>query len=270
MLPAAEDRSRTRREVDEAILRLDLRIAEAGGGVPTERLAAECAGEDLQLVRARIDSLDRRLEELGEAWKGAHEDVVRTELGLQGMKDRTLGASLAVDAESTLASIRDLAERWAELKLGAAILARRVARYREKTEVPLLDRASVHFGALTDGAFSGLRAEGKTLVAIRVKGKELAVKALSDGTRDALYVALRVASLERIAATGKALPLVLDDVLVHLDDTRARASLRVLATLARSMQVLFFTHHARLVELAREVVAEEALVVRELGAARAG
>ena len=51
---------------------------------------------------------------------------------------------------------------------------------------------------------------------------------------------------------------------VQLDDQRASAALAVLAEVSRTMQVLFFTHHARLVELARATVAEDQLVVHEL------
>ena len=50
------------------------------------------------------------------------------------------------------------------------------------------------------------------------------------------------------------MPLVLDDVLIHFDDGRARAALRVLGEFAATTQVLFFTHHERLVELAREAL----------------
>ena len=42
-----------------------------------------------------------------------------------------------------------------------------------------------------------------------------------------------------------------DDLFVHFDDDRTLDGRRVLAGLARHTQVLVFTHHSRLVELAR-------------------
>ncbi len=106
------------------------------------------------------------------------------------------------------------------------------------------------------GRYSGLRvgagADGTpVLLAVRSDGGTASAPELSDGTRDQLYLALRLASLERYARANEPMPLVLDDVLIHSDDERASAALQVLGEVARTTQVLFFTHHARLVELAR-------------------
>jgi uncharacterized protein YhaN len=60
------------------------------------------------------------------------------------------------------------------------------------------------------------------------------------------------------------MPLVLDDILIHFDDDRARAALSVLGHVADTTQVLFFTHHARLVELAQQAIPREHLQVCDL------
>ena len=123
--------------------------------------------------------------------------------------------------------------------------------------------------AITGGSLVGLRTslgedDTPVLVGLRSGGKEVPVSGMSDGARDALYLSLRIASLERYAETRECPPLVLDDVLVHFDDDRAGAVLEVLASLSRKMQVLFFTHHARLVELAGRCVPAGRLAVLDL------
>ena len=80
------------------------------------------------------------------------------------------------------------------------------------------------------------------------------VEALSDGARDQLYLAIHLAALEHWLEANEPMPLVLDDVLIHFDDERAAAALEVLGELAGKTQVLYFTHHARLEELARRAV----------------
>lgn len=68
----------------------------------------------------------------------------------------------------------------------------------------------------------------------------------------------------RYADLAEPMPLVLDDVLVQFDDERSRAALQIIAELGARMQVLFFTHHARLVELARAAVPASSLTIHEL------
>lgn len=60
------------------------------------------------------------------------------------------------------------------------------------------------------------------------------------------------------------LPLVVDDLFITFDDVRARAVLRVLGKLAQRMQVIVFTHHRHLVELASEVFGDRGLHIGEL------
>ena len=77
---------------------------------------------------------------------------------------------------------------------------------------------------------------------------------MSEGTTDQLFLALRLAALERSVAAGVALPFLADDLFVNFDDDRARAGFEVLADVARTTQVLFFTHHPHLVAIAKSVV----------------
>src|SRR5690606_36002575 len=100
-----------------------------------------------------------------------------------------------------------------------------------------------------------------SLRAVRTDGATLGVQALSYGTADLLYLALRLAALELRAATADPMPLVLDDVLVSADDARARAALRALAEFADAHQVLLFTHDRHLVDLAREAIPPTRLAV---------
>jgi hypothetical protein len=60
------------------------------------------------------------------------------------------------------------------------------------------------------------------------------------------------------------MPLVVDDILVNFDNARALAALRALADLSKRTQVLFFTHHDHLVDLARSALGDDILFVHHL------
>ena len=109
------------------------------------------------------------------------------------------------------------------------------------------------------------------ILAQKADEKLLKVDELSTGPRDQLYLSLRIAALEQFMERRGPLPLVLDDLFVNFDDERTEAGLRVLDALADETQVLLFTHHDHIVELAKVAVPPDRLVVHDLeGRHRAG
>jgi uncharacterized protein YhaN len=84
---------------------------------------------------------------------------------------------------------------------------------------------------------------------------------MSEGTADQLYLALRLAAVEEYLDRAHALSFVADDLFVNFDDSRASAGFQVLAELSRKTQVLFFTHHQHLVEIARATLGASVNVI---------
>jgi uncharacterized protein YhaN len=48
------------------------------------------------------------------------------------------------------------------------------------------------------------------------------------------------------------MPFIVDDVLLSFDDERAASALSVLKEMSAKTQIVFFTHHRHLVELAKD------------------
>jgi uncharacterized protein YhaN len=165
--------------------------------------------------------------------------------------------------------VRAHGERYLRLRLASEVLRRHIERYREENQDPVIKIASEIFPRLTLNSFSRLKTsfdekDHPVLVGIRPAGEEVEVSGMSDGTRDQLFLALRLASLERQLALGEPLPFVVDDILIKFDDARSRVTLEQLAEAARRTQVLFFTHHSHLAELAQTVIPGQLLKIHRL------
>jgi uncharacterized protein YhaN len=190
---------------------------------------------------------------------------------LKRMDGRAEAAEYAEDAEQLLADLESDVAQYARSKIASVILARTIERYREKHQGPLIKRASDLFAQITRNAFHSVRAEyddkgQPVLVGIRAAGDEpVAVDGMSDGTADQLYLALRLASLEHYLDSSEPLPFVVDDILLRFDDERAVATLKILAALSEKTQVIFFTHHHHLVELAKATIDDSMMRVHLLG-----
>ncbi|GAC1346978.1 MAG: hypothetical protein NVSMB14_09830 [Isosphaeraceae bacterium] len=152
------------------------------------------------------------------------------------------------------------------------MLQRSIERYREKSQGPVLALAGRLFADLTCGSFRTLQIDEDEkghaiLKGVREDGHSVLVEAMSDGTHDQLYLSLRLAGLEVWLRTHEPIPFVVDDILLNFDDARATAALRAIAELSRSTQVLFFTHHRHVIDLARASLAEDVVFLHELPAA---
>lgn len=103
------------------------------------------------------------------------------------------------------------------------------------------------------------------LVGLR-DGGEIGVEGMSEGTRDQLYLALRLAAIERHQQHHEPMPVILDDLLIIFDDHRASAILPILGDLGSRTQVLLFSYHRHLMELARGVLPAERVHFHQLPA----
>jgi uncharacterized protein YhaN len=217
----------------------------------TARAADEAEAAELE---ARRTELDRQAGALREKLDGCGGDA----------------AAVAAEQEAhARAAVLDGYERYTELAFAAALLRAAVERHRKQNEGPLLRRASELFARLSAGTMSGLTVvtseRDPYIMGVLPDKREVPVGGMSAGQRHQLFLALRLASLERHFEHNEPMPLILDDLLVQLDDVSARAALEVLAELSRTAQVLCFTHHDHLVAMARDTVPSNLLLEHEIG-----
>jgi len=133
----------------------------------------------------------------------------------------------------------------------------------------VLQIASKIFAELTLDSFTGLRTDvddnnNPILVGVRPDGSRLTVAAMSSGTCDQLYLALRMATLEWRLTTSEPMPFIVDDILINFDDKRSQATLKALADLADRNQVVLFTHHRQIVNEARKLIAASPIHIHEI------
>ncbi len=273
-LVALERESADARRLDTEILALESQAVSAGAR-PILELLEEADATSLDAVLIALPKAARDIAELAEQSKQLSVRIGQLDILLAQMDGSSKAADAAETAEEAIASVSRDAEEYIRLKLAAVLLGSAVDRYREETQGPLIRRVAEIFPALTAGSFAAVAidydAKGQPiLVGVRADGERVGVDGLSDGTRDQLYLALRVASLELHAAAADPLPLVADDLFINFDEERSAAGLEMLSRLAMQMQVMFFTHHKHLVEIAEALEAAAPtgrLRVHELDAA---
>lgn len=248
-----------------------------------QRLTLDAAGESLEAFQAEALAFSpeegaREAAELTERVSAIEEQrtACDQEIGaLRRERERLDGESRAAELEQrkagVAAGLQAEIEAYLRETLAAELLSRAIERYRRANQGPVLARASEIFRRTTRGSFARLDVAfedaDSTLVGVRAGSEDcVPVGGMSQGTRDQLYLALRLASLEHLLGRSRPLPVVVDDVLINFDDDRAGATLGVLAELGRRTQVIYFTHHRHLLEIAGSALGPGCYQVHWLGA----
>ena len=270
-LDEAEQRSADRRELESRLKAAMERLREEG--VPIENLIEEARDVVADTLPGQRDAERTTLAESETQMESLQERRAELRVQLDAMDGTSEAADQAALAQRALADVRTHAETYARLTLAARMLEDEVERYRRENQGPILRRAGEMFRRITCGSFAGLttgfdKNDKTVLLGERPDGQTLPIDALSDGTCDQLYLALRLASLEQRSLANEPLPLILDDLLINFDDARARATLGLLSEMSQTRQILFFTHHARLLELADAEVPAERRQQHDLQALR--
>ncbi len=271
-LPEIERKSTEKRSALAAREKIERRVREDGDGRDFAALFAECDDAPADQIPADLLGLKADREET----EARIDKLLSDRAALKADFDILLGQSQAADfiqeAATVEAEIAEGVEAYVDLTVQETLLRAAIDIYRDRNQGPILLRAKHLFAELTDGVYGGLRADiserGEIiLIAEHAIRGSLEIDALSDGTVDALYLALRLAVVQEHNARHEPLPFIADDLLLNLDNKRARAALRTLAAVAASSQVLLFTHHAHMVDLARIAVPPPLLIEHDLSPA---
>ena len=217
-------------------------------------------GRDLQ---ARWDQRMTHLHEVRTRLAGIHErrGACSHEMNLLE-NDRRLG-SVKQQLSQVEEQLKVAVRRWQVLALiGRALDSVRKTYETERQPQTLLE-SSKYLAQLTLGQYRRvwMPLDRRVLLIEDEHAKSLPLDVLSRGTREAVYISLRLALASSFARRGALLPLVFDDVLVNLDADRVRAAAGLFRDFAKDgQQILMFTCHEHIMRIFEEAQTEVRLL----------
>jgi len=258
------------KELESDIVNAEENLYSLSGGSTIESLVKEVSEIEPDTLPSMLSDVTSQLSDLADINDRLNQSIgnLRNELDVISRSEDALDAEQR--AQGILAKLQTNVNEFVRLKMASIILHREIESYREKNQGPILRRASELFSQLTLKSFTGLKADfsgqsdDQVLVGVRNDDARVFVEGMSDGTRDQLYISLRIASIEKYLESSEPMPFIVDDILIRFDDLRAKATLKVLAELSQKTQVLLFTHHNRLVELVKEIEVEGNVKIHNL------
>lgn len=221
-------------------------LRDAESDEPEARLA------ELETEKAALEAELKRLE--------AQEVEIRAKIRAAEEKE---GASrFSVERELELSGLREAVELYAPRLLAFQALENSLRRCEEEKRPQILADAEEIFGRLTAGRYTRIvpSAKGDSFKAVQRDGVAKTPKELSSGTREQLFLALRLAHIRKYCENAESLPLLTDDALVNFDDARSAETLRVLAEFAENRQVILLTCRESTKAAFEKIVGADAVV----------
>lgn len=255
-------------EVEAEWKELEKRLRVASDGHSLDSLRDQINNRSFDALKVDGAEAESLLEQVETEHEAAIRSLQEAEKVLAAITSAESVGTAVADREAAAAELEAISSRYVHLRVAKALLEAAIERVRNHQQSPLVARAEELFSACTRGAFTGIEADvdekgSPIVVGRRQDGEIVRVGVMSDGERDQLYLAFRLAAIEHYGEAAEALPFIADDVLIHFDDPRSVASLEILATFAQSTQVILFTHHDSVLEAAKKLEGRgEAVVVR--------
>ena len=202
--------------------------------------------------RERIEALASELDQVERDLHAAFEELGSVKQSLRALESNCEASRLRFEASQTRYELKRTAEEWLGLALARQALDRVRSKFERNSQPAALASASRYLERLTRGRYRNIWTPlGQRELRIDdERGQTLTVDKLSGGTREQLFLAVRMAAVRQLAEQGIELPMVFDDVLVNFDQSRTEAAVETLLEFAeQNQQVLFFTCHLHLAHL---------------------
>ena len=146
--------------------------------------------------------------------------------------------------EQVEARLKEVYRQLTVLFIAKRSLEAAIAEWERKSQPEVYRTASRLLSQMTGGSWQQvcMNAEGDLEVLDEIR-TPVPPHLLSLGTRQQLYLSLRIALLMSAPNVGRSVPVLCDDILVNFDDERRVGAARALAELAQHRQVILFTCH---------------------------
>ena len=193
-------------------------------------------------VRIMLEEAKEKRNRLEDQLRDAQQKLADTKSHISKLESSEEYSSALHELESERSTLREHAKEWATFQVALQLLNQTKTKYKNTYLPQVIRSAATYFNRLTGGNYTDIHIseEEERLVVEHENHQWFDVEELSRGTKDQLYVSLRLA-LGKTMAESTPLPFIIDDAFVHFDEERLEEMFKILEEVAASHQVMLMT-----------------------------
>lgn len=250
---------REKRDLFYSIEQIKDEIIENGNGLSFSEIKNEINQYDWDLIDANLNNIRDEIKK-----QEIERDELNKSFGIaENLYNEKIKApydkieKLKIDIEDKKTQLENLVYEYKNIVYSIALMEKSLEIYKEKNRSKLFKYASEYFKILTDSSFSGITISylnSDNGLVVGLKGEEqISCDAMSRGTADQLFFALRLAAIKIHLQDKKPIPIIFDDIFINFDELRVKNCINLLMDFAKETQIIIFTHHKRTLEIFNEL-----------------
>lgn len=203
--------------------------------------------EESALGELDFASGDSEAARLGRELTAARGEAERLSQQIAGINGRLAAMGDPLVLSSSLSCMKEeyelICDEYDAINLAIDTLREADAEIQSRFSPELGRVAAGYMSAVTGGRYSDVLINRDFTAKARTKDDVVAHDAeyLSAGTLDIMYLAVRLAVCELALPEGETCPLIIDDALVNLDETRLEQAMALLREIAKERQIILFS-----------------------------
>lgn len=203
--------------------------------------------EESALGELDFASGDSEAARLGRELTAARGEAERLSQQIAGINGRLAAMGDPLVLSSSLSCMKEeyelICDEYDAINLAIDTLREADTEIQSRFSPELGRVAAGYMSAVTGGRYSDVLINRDFTAKARTKDDVVARDAeyLSAGTLDIMYLAVRLAVCELALPEGETCPLIIDDALVNLDETRLEQAMALLREIAKERQIILFS-----------------------------
>ena len=140
---------------------------------------------------------------------------------------------------------RSAYKNWITGKIALDTLNEVKSKYEQEKQPAVIQNSSYYFRKITQGNYENIQVslDEKDVAVYDPRGASKKIEQLSRGAREQLLISLRLGFIEEYEKQAEPLPLIVDEVMVNFDTSRAKQTAEILKEFGENRQILMFTCH---------------------------
>lgn len=219
--------------------------ARVGGDPYYQQFLKAIEAQSPDEIRDELKTVSSQLEKLEEEKSQQDQTIGATRNQLEQLASNDEMLVKQGELEIAKQQLRNHVKKWVTAKFALVLLESAKKQYEKNRQPGVLKSAEAVFSEITGGKYPRIvkPLDEDEVFVQNERGVQKKVSETSRGTREQLYLSMRLGLIEEYETRSEPLPIVMDDVLVNFDDSRKAKVIATLAHFSRDRQIIVLTCH---------------------------